>query len=237
MPGESRRLARLLAELAVIAVGVFVGLAADAAWEDRQERVREQVYLREIRSELLLAQEEIRVDNGRWRGWLAATDSLLAHFDSRSAADSVLNVWVQQATMYVARFNPPTSVMDELIASGNLSLLRSDQVRFGLLAYGQASERLRFLENYLLTVREDGLRPYLTERFAWVTEVVSDEHPAPLPIEVSAWSDMLADPEFRNLLAVNRQRLRLVLNRSEELEEYIGALIQMTGSELRPGAY
>ena len=46
------RAPRLLAELFVIALGVSLGLAADAAWEARKDRVRESEYLTSLRAEM-----------------------------------------------------------------------------------------------------------------------------------------------------------------------------------------
>ena len=51
---------RLLAEGAVIVVSVLVALSADAAWAERQERQREDRYLRALTEEMLLARDEIR---------------------------------------------------------------------------------------------------------------------------------------------------------------------------------
>jgi hypothetical protein len=42
---QGRRYLRALAEIGAITLGVFLGLAADAAWDSRQERARERDYL------------------------------------------------------------------------------------------------------------------------------------------------------------------------------------------------
>jgi hypothetical protein len=43
---------RLAADFVIIVVGVLVALGVDAAWEAREERVREAAYLRQLRVDL-----------------------------------------------------------------------------------------------------------------------------------------------------------------------------------------
>ncbi len=81
---QVQRTRRLLAELIVIAAGVFLGLAGDAAWDARQERATERGYLVDLRTEMLLAAEELAEDNRRRATWVAYGSSRPGHTTSDS---------------------------------------------------------------------------------------------------------------------------------------------------------
>lgn len=145
-------------------------------WGARQERTKEREYLAALRVEMVLASEELAEDHGRRDRWLAWSDSIVAQISERTVPDSAVNVWIQQVAMYMTRFFPPSSVLNDLVSSGNLSILTSNDLRFALLTYQQHRDRVNFMEDWAREVDEDGLRPYLTvEHFRWTSEV-------PLPL-------------------------------------------------------
>ena len=80
---------RVLVEMLVVGVGVFLALLADAALDDRQSRQSEARYLTNLLPEMRAAREELRGDDDRRKGRLAQLDSLQTQFDERTAADSV----------------------------------------------------------------------------------------------------------------------------------------------------
>jgi hypothetical protein len=227
---RSKLVLRVIGEFLVISIGVFVGLAADAAWNSRQLQEREGEYLRALRVEMALAQEELDRDYSRRERWQVLCDSILQELDSRAVADSALNVWIQGISMSIARFNPPSAVLTDLISSGNLSIISSDDLRFAVLDYQQREGRLHFLEDWARGADEDGLRPYLTKHFGWWVQYVGP----PVPIETTPdrWSVMLADPEFKALVRVKRHRLHRIQTRSRDLLKTIDEILAMIDSEI-----
>jgi hypothetical protein len=221
---------RVIGEFLVISIGVFVGLAADAAWDSRQLQEREGDYLRALRMEMTLAREELIRDYERREGWQVACDSILQQLDGRTVADSALNVWIQQISMSIARFNPPSAVLTDLLSSGNLSIISSDDLRYSILGYQQLKDRLHFLEDWARGADEDGLRPYLTQHFGWWVEYVGP--PVPIETTPSRWSAMLADPEFKALVRVKRHRLHRIQTRSRQLLSTIDEMLAMIDGEI-----
>ena len=221
-----RRTPRFAVELIAISAGVFLGLAADAAWDTKKDRAREADYLTELHGEMLVVREELAEDHRRVDRWFATSDSILIELQARTVPDAALNVWIQGIGMSIARFFPPSSVLTDLVSSGSLGLLRSDDLRFALLEYQQRRERVRFLEDDERSANESGLRPYLAQHFTWV-DFSGDPITTNRPVVVrhDRWRSMLADPLFRNLVAIKRQRLGRVRGRYAELLRDVDELI------------
>ena len=228
--------ARVAVEGVAIILSILLALGIDAAWDARQERAREREYLTALRVEMVLASEELSEDHGRRDHWLALSDSILAQVSERIVPDSVVNVWIQQVGMLMTRFFPPSSVLNDLVSSGNLSVLTSTDLRFALLAYQQHRERVNFMEDWAREVDEDGLRPYLTEHFRWTSEVplpliaggrLPPDPMQPVSLPDGALRRMLTDPVFENLILVKRQRLGILQRRSAELASLIDEVIEL----------
>ena len=139
---------RITIEGSVIILSILLAFAIDAGWDARQGSQKELVYLRALRGEMELAKAELDEDYGRRSHWFALIDSVLAEGDRRSAPDEVVNAWIVQSTMGLARFFPPPSVLDDLVSSGNLALLTSNDLRFALLSYQRGRERVNFLGDW-----------------------------------------------------------------------------------------
>ena len=154
-----------------------------------------------------------------------------------------MNIWIQQVGMFMTRFFPPSSVLNDLVSTGSLSVLSSQELRFALLSYERGRERVNFMEDWAREVDEDGLRPYLTQHFRWTSET-----PLPLvggrrlptdplqPVGVPAESlrRMLNDPVFENLVLIKRQRLAILQRRSAQLADLIADVIDFIDRESPP---
>lgn len=240
-PSGLRRIpwTRVVVEGAVVVISILLAFGIDAAWAARQARSTEVDYLNALRAEMVLASEELAEDHGRRDGWLSYADSILAQISARTAPDSVVNVWIQQVGMFMTRFFPPSSVLNDLESSGSLAVLTSQALRLALLSYERGRERLNFMEDWAREVDEDGLRPYLTQNFRWTAET-----PLPLvdgmrlptdplqPVNAPESVDrMLADSVFENLILIKRQRLQIVQRRSGQLAHLIDDVINLIDEE------
>jgi hypothetical protein len=227
---------RFLVEGVLIVASILLAFTIDAMWDARQERAKERDYLAALQVEMVLASEELAEDHGRRDRWVAWSDSILAQIPERTAPDSAVNVWIQQVGMLMTRFFPPSSVLNDLVSSGNLSILTSADLRFALLTYQQHRERVNFMEDWAREVDEDGLRPYLTEHFRWTSEEplplttggrLPPDPMRPVNIPDGALRRMLTDPVFENLILIKRQRLGILQRRSGELADLIDQVIEL----------
>jgi hypothetical protein len=122
---------RLLAEFAVIVTGVLIALAVDSWWERQQERNHAEEYLKQ----LLVDFEETE---GRLRATIAADTKRLEGVNS--AIDRALRgPWPPADSLELPTgynyFEPLTGTLAALIQGGDLRLLRSDSIRFELIAF------------------------------------------------------------------------------------------------------
>ncbi len=123
--------ARSVAEVLLIAVGVLLGLSADAWLESRGERRLEAYYLEalgtEIEANVTWLSETIEQHEERRRAGAAMIERHLADPEGASVPlDDFVRLFGFRA------FNPVTATVDQLVASGDLSLLRSEGLRSAL---------------------------------------------------------------------------------------------------------
>ncbi len=139
---------RLLAEFVVIVVGVLVALGVDAARDRREERVRADAYLRQLRADLMVTSEalidgievEERARGGADRAVQAINSSSLPPPDS-------LRKWVVAATNSSAAFHPTMGTITALVESGELRLIHDEELRRKVLQYhGSVETAMRIVD-------------------------------------------------------------------------------------------
>jgi hypothetical protein len=141
---------RLFAELAVIVAGVLIALAANSWWERRQEQNHAREYLEQLLVDVQTTERRLRsiIDTETQR--LETVNSII----SRALAGP----WPQPDSLELPTgydyFEPLTGTLTALIQSGDLRLLRSDSIRFELIALSA-----------LIRETETGLRH--TESMIW----------------------------------------------------------------------
>lgn len=127
---------RLAAEFVVIVVGVLVALGVDAARDARADRVREATYLGQLQADLSetadhLA-EAISVDQRARDGADRLTVALNA--SGLPPSDSLAS-WLAAATNSSASFYPTMGTVTALVESGELRLIRDEDLRRRVLRY------------------------------------------------------------------------------------------------------
>jgi hypothetical protein len=131
LTGSSLPWKRLLAEFAVIVAGVLIALAVDSWWERHQERNQAEEYLKQL---LVDFQETER----RLRGTMAADTEKLEEVNSvigRALRGPLPQADSLELPTGYNYFEPLTGTLAALIQGGDLRLLRSDSIRFELIAF------------------------------------------------------------------------------------------------------
>ena len=214
---------RVIAEGAVIVVSILLAFGIDAWWEGRQERAEEDRYINALLDEAYAAADELEIDRQARDGRLAALDSLQVYFASGRGRPDAFTSWVNESSS-LANFFPPTAAYDDLVSSGGLQLLRSDELRLALMSYHQERPRLQFLEERERILVDDDLRPYLLRNF-------------PLDVEAapaSAISRLAGDQEFRSLIEVRRRRLTTTIHYQNQLAESLTRLTEILARQANP---
>jgi hypothetical protein len=130
-----RRIQWLAAELTVVVAGILIALAIQSWVDGRDDRAREQEYLRQLRADLRETERLVMRDDSIHRIRDRAGVELLHAFftPERPPRDSVL-VWAIDATWYEPR-RPVLGTADALVATGDLALLRDHGLRAAITSY------------------------------------------------------------------------------------------------------
>jgi len=226
--GSSLPWKRLLAEFAVIVAGVLIALAADAWWGRQQERKHAEEYLEQLLVDL-------QKTAGRLRGTIEADSTRLEQVNSvigralRGPLPPADSLELPTGYNY---FEPLRGTLAALIQSGDLRLLRSDSIRFELIALSS-----------LLDVTETILRH--TETLIWnSTERValgrarhSQSAARRRANAERGWGQVdvaatLNDPEIISALQVQAMASHMRVFNLRRLEEPTSRIIRLIQAEL-----
>jgi hypothetical protein len=213
-------------EALLILVGILLALAADAWWEEHSERRQEREYLEALVAELgqmkahvggVIYDADQVVEAGRallelppdWRSTVSS-DSLSALFARLSGE---------------VGWSPPTTVYQDLVNTGAVGVIQSDEVRLGLNELMEVvgwvdSRQLRHNE-FFWTQMEPYLRLHvpILAVFGWDELAVSQDSWVP--------GDFIETDEFRNLVAAKSLTALDVRDGGEELTALIDELTGM----------
>ena len=160
----SRYFGYAVGEIVLIVVGILIAIQISNWNEGRLDRLKEVEYLQNLLVEMKEAKAEFNYDNKLYAEGLAALKSLLPEFEDRTATDAEIIKWIQFSISTAIIFSPPSAVVEDLISSGNLRLISSDELRYALNAYWREKERFRDVEDFRIIKLRDQLRPFLYSR-------------------------------------------------------------------------
>jgi hypothetical protein len=118
------------AEFLVVMTGVLVALAVDAWWEKQTELRLEQTYLEQIAIDLEEALAEVRANDRRMDANDERTAAVVSAFRSPNSisADSLYTL-IPGLMGWGDAQQVRTATMEAVVANGDLSLIRSDELR------------------------------------------------------------------------------------------------------------
>jgi hypothetical protein len=133
---------RWLTEFLVIAVGVAVALAGDAAWEARSESIREDAYLERLSAELDLTGGRLAHSLRTEEDLAGAARTLSVALNARTLPpDDSLSFMLERA-LGAAGFFPVLGTARALVESGDLAILEDDALKGSITSYLQAADQI-----------------------------------------------------------------------------------------------
>ncbi len=222
-PGIRNRWKTVVTEFVTIVIGILVALAADAWWQNRADRRDEREALASLMTEFsasrlvlqerLARHEEIRRSLSTILEWVAPEPDL----PSDSTVTEELWVGIGGWVTYEDR----RGVLDGLIASGRLSLIRDASLQAMLAGWG--AEVADLAEDELAAVRD------LDERLKPRWYALS-------PLGEGAFSPtydrLLSDPVFEHLLLERLDRTEAVLSEYNDVLEAVEAILSALDGNL-----
>ena len=209
MPLEDRSLGkaawvRPLVEVVVIASGVAFGLAGDAWWGTRQDRVRQSEYLANLHQDFETNQRDLAKSISYTDSVLKSARHLMDVMSNRqfdTPRDSLVD---HIALLFMsAPHAAVTTTYDELVASGDLKLIRDPELRRALAHWAVQVEQQEMVKGWFFDQWETLHTPFVFEETVF-TDIDPDymgfEYP-PAPHQMD-FAALLQSKKFWNLVAL-----------------------------------
>ena len=180
-----------IGEFLLIVAGILVALQIQNWNEGRLDRLKEAEYMQNLLVEMQAAKEEFLEDRKRQEAVSNALESLLVQFENRSASDAEIIEWIQEFSIRIFAFIPPSSVLDDLTSSGNMQLFTSNELRYALNSYSQKKEQIRYADELRISRMYEQVRPFLNKHMNRFRET---QRPGTV-------DQLLASQEFENLIS------------------------------------
>lgn len=195
------------AEALTIIVSILLALAADAAWQYRGDRATEREILEGLRLEFAEAEAEIRGDLAAREAILQWTRRLQAVREGRSPEPPLDSLPAIVSETFNYRFYTPAHpVLQDVLMSGRLELIRSYEIRGHLMRYTQERDRIGVIDERERRLVADRIEPFLETRvdLAYLTPGNADS--ARTAGEARKLFAAIREPAFGSLLYFRTDR-------------------------------
>jgi len=222
---------RYAAEVVTIIVGILLALAADAGRQYLADRGTEREMLAALRVEFAVDVREIDADQKARANKLAAIELLsAARADATrmpSPEELAAAVLSNLNWRYYTASHP---VLDDLLTTGRLDLLRSSELRRAILAFQQERSRIGVTEEQEREFVMRQVAPYLAARLD-LEALSSPRSPAQHAAALRAIPGVLAEASFGSLLFLNRDRTENSTRFADKLLETVTAVQKLLGEK------
>lgn len=215
---------RITAEGAAIVVSILLAFAIDASWDSSRERAEEEQALEGLRVEFSENRRLLQANLEGHRAVLGASGELLTISDGVGAAepDSVAFL-LRRVFIDAFSFNPSVGVLEGLIASGDLGLIRSEELRSLLASWpGQIDENAED-EAWVFKDVQETYTPFLNAalptRAVW--EGASTSHPD--------YSVLFGREDFEELVAMRMYGAEILIEENEALRGLLDRVMELLG--------
>jgi len=227
--GAGRPWGRYAAEVATIIVGILLALAADAARQFLADRAKEREVIAALRDEFAVDVQEIGADQ-EWRASKVAALDLVS--EARAGATKPPPSEELAAAVLSAlnwRFYTASHpVLDDLLTTGRLDLLRSSDLRRALMAFGQERSRISVVEEQERDFVLRQMAPWLAARID-LEALAAPRSPEQHAAAVNAIPAVLSEPHFGSLIYLDRMRTESSSRLAEILLEKVTAVRTLLG--------
>ena len=195
-------------DFVIVVVGVFVGLQVQAWNESRQDRVHERMYIERLARDFATIEERTVATSERWQSIVNVSRRLIADVDEYKATGRTSRTQEQ----ILADLNgvqggripaPRAATFVELLATGEIGVLRDGELRDALLAYDAQAHYALIAYDVLIDRSNAANVAISTHVEAELPEslenIVLNPRPAYVSVNFAAFA---RDPQTRNALKV-----------------------------------
>jgi hypothetical protein len=226
---------RIIAEGVVIVASILLALATDAWREDRRERAEEGEALGRLDAEFAAVDSVMRDWRDNHRAILEAGQALLEHTgpegSSSLSADSIGHLL--GVVQFTWTLDPPSGVLSSLVASGQLGLIQSQDLRVELASWQGLLDDVHGDETWALQLVSDRLDPYLDENVSFRTVLAQSDDYSTTPSDFDdGFEAILAQRHFENLIEGRVYNTYWTLRSYDEALDGLARIRQLLRAEL-----
>ena len=143
-------------EILLIVLGILIALQLDNWNQNRELKKVEQIYLLALQNEFKKNEDILDTTISLNKEIIKGTETLLSFFDIAvfdTLSQKTISHNISQAMAAEIYYNPSTGVITEIISSGNLKLIKNQELKQKLASFGNTLELLKHQENEVLRHR------------------------------------------------------------------------------------
>ena len=199
-------------DFVIVVAGVFMGVQVDSWWDSRSDARKERAYLVELKQDFAQTVNEIEDDRKKYEAIATAMVALLdeSHRETPSMSTAELNRNFGQV-LYMVGTPVVTDTYANLTGSGDLALIRSQELKNALAAFYGRADIIQLVGNTHELQLVNAFQPYVAKNLDYVAIFKLDRDLAhrtdiraalPAPFDEERIRAVLKTPEFRNVVAI-----------------------------------
>ena len=232
----SRYMLYALGEILLVVVGILLALQVNT-WNEAQKALQEEeLIIRNLQSEYQENLRLLQINQHRFRNLATAVHTLMGLIGKseeelgRHNLDSLISKSID-----LFDYNPADIALSEILATGRLSMLRSDALKKALLKWSNGIKDKEEAWETMDQMNQNLLVPYLMEHIS----LKNVDRYGPLNWEdrsllPSRTSDIFQDLEFENNLDNHAWAVLFYVNTLDSLEVTARKIIHLTHAEVLP---
>ena len=149
---------RIFLEIPIIAFSIYLAFLLSERNQAKTEAISEKKYLQELLEEVKINRERLSVDLDKKRSQVVLLEKMLETSMRRVDADTLRLAMKELLNVHL--YTPTDAVYQDLVSSGNLSLITSDTLRHEVMQYhrklsripfaGQSDPEVKQIQSYLI---------------------------------------------------------------------------------------
>jgi len=219
---------RFAGEVATIVLGILLAVAANAGYKYLGDRSAEREILAALRDEFEADVRELGADQRSRAGKLACVDLVAAVRSGEVEAPPPDSLARTLLNLLGYRFYTASHpVLDDLLVTGRLELIRSKDLRKALMKFGQERSRIGVVEQREREFVASQFEPWLAGRLdLWA---LASDSPSEVAAVVRAIDGVLAEEGFGSLLHLDRERTNSTLEFGDHFLATVYAVQRILG--------
>lgn len=228
------RLSTLLLEGAAIIASILLAFAIDAWWQERADRQDEQAAIRRLIVEYEQNMDELRDGREKHAGALSAVEKLLPMFSPSPIdlpADTAIGKLLLD-TLQNPKLNPHLGATQSLIAAGQRSLIRDEEIQAMLTEWHSAAQEIIDWQVIERIHGEELILPTTFDAVAWPDVIVAETGEGAPSAFDSDYATMFTNRKLEGYYTNRRYNVARSIERIVALEEMTLALLEKLQSQL-----